>query len=173
MNRQKTKPRPNRIRQMCNMLEAAAKKHHVRVNMLEPTIRLRASDNPCKTICCHGGLFALAMEEKNDYRFLEGNLTENKFGMATTVFFDEGADMMARFLGFCDSNDLREWAEINANIWGNPYGKNMFHAGKAFGLYRGIDDPMLKGICEPTVEDILKHWRDVAKRIEENERSQI
>jgi hypothetical protein len=71
----------------------------------------------CGTAHCVGGWYAVA----NLGRKFIDNKIKNGF-----VDFTDGADLMARDLGFADHLELQDWAYKNSRIWGNENGDEMF-----------------------------------------------
>ena len=67
----------------------------------------------CGTPACHAGL--------------AGALLIKKVGVCRT--YSDGADALARFLGFRSKSSLEWWAGDNPKIWGNIYGSQMFLRG--------------------------------------------
>jgi hypothetical protein len=93
--------------------------------------------NICGTPMCHGGWYAVAANVKPD-----------NFGI---VDFDDGALALAKTLGFIDKHALKDWALNNPNLWGNPYGNNMFCSISAFNDAK-------------TMRGVINHWIGVHNR---------
>ena len=110
--------------------------HHVIMSQANVTVE-------CGTTACHAGWYELARAPAG---------TEIK-----SLFWTDGADQMARDLGFEYREDLTEWARDNPDVWGNEYGYGMFQLNLAFG-----DGPI-------TLADIAEHWHGVANRLEARE----
>lgn len=72
----------------------------------------------CGTAHCIGGWYAIA---KNLHR-----------DQTVSVDFLDGADAMARDLGFSDSYSYREWAHANEDLWGNWRGFDVFCSPRAY-----------------------------------------
>lgn len=101
----------------------------------------------CGTPGCHAGWADIALNPYN---------TERRS-------FHCGKIALAEFLGFDDPYNLKEWARLNPEIWGNSYGELMFCSGRAFGQSPSIDFPA-------TV--LVDHWRGVGERLKAFEDSQ-
>ena len=72
----------------------------------------------CDTPACHGGWAAIMYGE-------QGYL----FG---TSFYNRGAEILAKKLGFEGRIAYEQWAATYPEYWGNRYGDNMFKKGEAF-----------------------------------------
>ena len=129
--------------------------------------------HPCKTICCHGGMFLLALKEDTSNFSFEYNpylydaqtlYYKNSFiGKKTSVpNFADGAELLAKFLGFTNIEGLKDWAVRNPNLWGNRHGDKMFSADVAF-MEDTVDQ---SNSCNGSVDTIINHWKKVADRIE-------
>lgn len=92
----------------------------------------------CGTPMCHAGYYAI-MNSMDDY--------------------EDGANKMAKDLGFKNSRDLLTWALDNPEIWGNKNGNGMFSAPISF----GIDTPTAIG----DLQVIIDHWKGVQSRLAE------
>lgn len=149
----KLHPEPDRIRFMCDKMESYIQDNDIDIFMDEPEIQ----KHPCRTICCHAGLFALSLEKVDKLYLSFGNLVGGK--LVHYNGFTKAVDNMADYLrpGFeWTQLNLREWAEKNPQFWGNKRGNFMFIDGSAF------DTPGYR--LSPQV--IIDHWRLVAQRIE-------
>ena len=71
----------------------------------------------CGTAHCVGGWYAVANLDDETIK----DKIKNGF-----VDFTDGADLMARDLGFADHLELQDWAYKNSRIWGNENGDEMF-----------------------------------------------
>ena len=71
----------------------------------------------CGTVHCVGGWYAIANLDRPEIkdRFKKG-----------FVGYSDGADLMAKDLGFANRDCLQTWAFDNPEIWGNPRGGSMF-----------------------------------------------
>lgn len=96
----------------------------------------------CGTVHCVGGWFAVALCDLN-----------------SPLNYQDGADAFAEILGFQKYMDMKYWADINRNMWGNSNGLSMFSLSMAYRNNGGRDSR--------TMQDVLNHWRRVAQRIEE------
>ena len=72
--------------------------------------------------------------------------------------FSHASKMLAKRLGFENTNKLLDWAEANPQLWGNEYGAHMFAGFKAYPKAETAD-------TENRMEILLKHWEEVADRI--------
>lgn len=95
----------------------------------------------CGTVHCHGGWYAVATMSPND----------------NGLDYSDGADAMAKDLGFTDYGELCSWADRNRAIWGNGFGQSMFNSIFAFtpGDKRNADN----------LQDIYDHWAEVHDRL--------
>jgi len=100
-------------------------------------------DYSCGTIHCHGGWYAIASK-----------LHENKI-----VDYENGADQMAKDLGFVGYVDLLCWARENKKIWGNKFPQLMFSDEMAF--YHKTKRPL----GAENLQHIIDHWREVAEKL--------
>ena len=95
--------------------------------------------NDCGTVACHAGWYLLG-----------------RSGHVSDAGWADGADMIAKDLGFQDREELENWAGRNPGLWGNSNGFRMFYNPRAF---------MIDGYLE--LHRIANHWDEVASRIEE------
>ncbi len=109
----------------------------------------------CGTTHCHGGWYWVA---KNGDHGIEDD--ESTDGMA----FEDGADMLARDLGFKDYVHLEDWAKYNPEIWGNYDGSAMFVDEKAF---TSKDPNSRRHKTIYNLQDIIDHWCEVRDRLPE------
>ncbi len=93
----------------------------------------------CGTTACHGGYAALVLNVR-------------------TNWYEDGANALAKYLGFHNEADLSEWASEYPKYWGNDYGYSMFSSRNAFGI--SVHD-------EIKLEHIVKHYFLVAKNLME------
>lgn len=177
-------PNPVKIREAMDLLESADKKYNIIPDMLEVFVKKRShkqkssraydqnTNHPCSTICCHGGMFLLALAEQSSRMRFEDTIdSETKILMykdptdkdkEVTAGFTDGCKLLAKFLGFRYESDLIEWASDNPKLWGNDFGNVMFSSVTAFNFKPEPEDIL----GELTINDIINHWRDVANRIE-------
>lgn len=99
----------------------------------------------CGTIHCFGGWFAVAC--------LNARLLKRG------VYFSDGANKMAKILGFECRLFLEQWAARNPNIWGNSSGGGMFHLAIAF------QDSVYRPFGAKSVSDIINHLEEVQARL--------
>lgn len=109
-------------------------------DMYETTI-----EPECKTPGCHGGWAYLALRKR----------------IPRDSSFSQGAEILAKFLGFSDQWALSEWAETNSEIWGNSAGYEMFANPLAFNRKSDVFP----------IQVIIKHWEKVGKRLEKLEKA--
>ena len=121
----------------------------------------------CGTIACHGGLYELEHALRNGDKYVfnlnkEDDLQrsylseKNEEGTMIPLNFKNGADRIARDLGFTSRRELEKWATSNPERWGNKYGGSLFCDENAFNEK------------ETTIllTTIVTWWRNVADRIE-------
>lgn len=99
----------------------------------------------CGTVHCFGGWIAVALIEADK--------------LTGEVWYDDGANVMARMLGFERAEYLQDWAEINKDIWGNRRGYSMFCEEKAF------RHSILRPKGAKSVSDIINHLEEVQARL--------
>jgi hypothetical protein len=113
-----------------------------------PGLRLDMSEGEvndghiCGTVHCHAGTYAIM-----------------RCDLDKELYYGDGAEQMARDLGFIGSFSLKEWAEHNANIWGNENGGCMFIEPVAFTSPSRPDGAL-------SIQHIADHWNEVAQRLE-------
>ena len=131
--------------------------------------RVYINEELCGTQACHGGFYELefALRNKEDFILPEDfydntdceyllKKTLDSDGCYIPVYWYDGAERMAKDLGFKDRNQLEEWANKNPLLWGNTKGRDMFQDGEAFkGDYDSVK-----------LIDVVNHWLTVAERIE-------
>lgn len=106
--------------------------------------------NICGTPMCHAGWYATAEMDRIKKQYA------NDPNWYPT--YDEGAEAMAKDLGFEDEYELQKWANDNEIIWGNDTGYEMFNSKFAFATtkrHRGAE----------SLQDIVDHWEEVRDRI--------
>jgi hypothetical protein len=81
-------------------------------------------NHTCNTIHCVGGWYAIAVIDTDTRR----------------VNFMNGANRMARHLGFSDCSEMENWAGIHPYIWGNGDGRMLFCARSAYNNANSISD---------------------------------
>ena len=104
---------------------------------------------------CHAGWYMYGTEKGIWRDCIYGQVLSTGRDVGATPY-TEGADLMAKSLGFKDQFELRLWADNNPYLWGNSYGVYLFTRMKAFGLSKKT----------LTFKDIFKHWRLVGHRLE-------
>jgi hypothetical protein len=84
--------------------------------------RVRNKEYDCGTVHCVGGWYAVAN--------LNRKAIKNKFDEGHVAYghidYVDGANLMAKDLGFADHYELEDWANKNPKIWGNERGRFMF-----------------------------------------------
>lgn len=116
------------------VLPLATREHHL--HMMET--RVNRGNHACGTIHCIGGWYAVASLDM-----------ENK-----SLDFIDGADEMARNLGFSDCYALNRWAADTPGIWGNPYGGYLFSTTRAYNYASTLAEAVefLKGVRDRSPE---------------------
>lgn len=101
----------------------------------------------CGTVHCVAGWFAVA-NIKNKYI-----KEEIKEGYCN---YEDGANLIAKRLGFKSPYELAKWAKENPEIWGNEYGTCMFSRESAYKDLEGSNTPMTA---------IIQHLEGVRDRL--------
>jgi len=78
-----------------------------------------SEDEICGTPMCHGGWYAAANNVFGDS------------GPFAPFEYEDGAELLAKHLGFEEQLELEDWASL-ASVWGNTYGEEMFSSRNAF-----------------------------------------
>lgn len=118
-----------------------------KVDMSKSAVEIHA----CGTTMCHGGWYQwLTLTSRMTPRSYTGNYTD-------------GANKIAKDLGFADRYQLEGWADFNPKIWGNFYGGEMFSETEAFGV--AFDRNKYRTFI--SLELIGKHWLKVAAKLED------
>ena len=138
----------------------------------------------CGTLACHGGWYALAkyqeetegslrkhgwklsVDQYNDVQIVEAS------GYKYQLDFVEGRDLMAKDLGFEESEGISEWAHHNPKLWGNSYGGNMFHHASAFWTDPYDGPPDDESVPDLDLEDIVLWWEGVRDRVKKMEEAE-
>ena len=115
-----------------------------KVDMDEPFDRRGCHHRLCDTPACHGGWGAI----------LYGVIGND---MDTLDFYLQGADLIAKELGFHSRNHLISWADNYPEYWGNDEGQYMFNGPEAF-------DQDCINFPFPV---IYEHYDSVADRLED------
>jgi len=113
------------------------------VRMMQGAV-CKDSENLCGTPHCHAGWYLHAVSAE----------------INRGTIFTQGSSKMAEDLGFYSENELRRWADVNDEIWGNRFGDAMFCGFEAFGVNK---------YYELDLKIIGEHWIRVADRLEELE----
>lgn len=96
--------------------------------------------HPCNSPHCVGGWYAIANQKK-------------LYTGASCIGYSEGADLLAKDLGFSDDELLENWLKDNPQLWGNDRGDDLFVTSKA---YNG----------EPTdLAGIIDHFKEFKRRV--------
>lgn len=82
------------------------------------------SYHECGTVHCVAGWYAIAVYD-----------TDKKL-----VDFLNGANKMAKALGFNKGTQLRAWAKRHPEIWGNQFGTDMFYCSIAYNNAKTISE---------------------------------
>jgi hypothetical protein len=123
---------------------------------------LSTKEPACGTPGCHAGLISIVAQDLPELQDIYMPLYLSESGRrgkrGNQYFFYVWADALAEFLGFKGEEDLETWAEKNPRLWGNKFGGDMFLSQSAFanGLYKKL-----------THRDIINHWKQVLKKVEE------
>jgi hypothetical protein len=113
----------------------------------------------CGTSGSHPGLIYIVAEEVPGLKYIykrfhfPGYLIEDSF-----PWYD-WASTLANFLGFKDKIGLTDWAKDNPKLWGNKYGHYMFCCEG----WQAFTNSQFKKL---THRDIINHWKQVLKNIE-------
>ncbi len=114
----------------------------------------------CGTSGSHPGLIYIVAEELPELKYIykrfhfPGYLIEDSF-----PWYD-WASTLANFLGFKDKIGLTDWAKDNPKLWGNKYGHYMFCCEG----WQAFTNSQFKKL---THIDIINHWKQVLKNIED------
>ena len=144
----------NKLKQFVNALDALSD------DVKDWEVNMGSGRKPmCDTPGCHAGLISIVAKDlpelqeiyENHIYFSEGCENERDY------HYSLWADTLAEFLGFVDKRDLRAWAKDNPKLWGNKEGYNMFCSFFAFTYDLNK---------EITHIDIINHWKQVLKNIE-------
>jgi len=127
-------PKVKKLTEIIGELKKIVENH--KVDMGSGTIDPNALNNPCGTPGCHGGWLALAMK-------------------TSTADWELGAEQFAKFIGFKSRQQLKDWAGMNPNDWGNKHGASMFYSGQAFGRNSDIFPAQV----------LVDHWEGVIDRL--------
>ena len=162
-------PSPRAIRKAMRRLEAVVDKiEHPRLRMSQAHVARGGLGEGGKTLCnttaCHGGWYALAKYWDDHKRKLkkDKDVAQQLWDNRGTEYisYSDGVHALAKDLGFLCGMQLRKWAGGNPVLWGNSYGYSMFVNAKAF-----FDDDVTT-YDDVTIHDVIRHWREVAARIE-------
>lgn len=165
-------PDPDAIREAMNKIAVVVDADHGEpmLDMHEQEV-IRPYDDECGTTACFAGwyLFADLHDKGEDHAFVDhtDHGTGCRFHALTVpvqhggymVHWDEGANAFARAVGFRHYEELEEWAALRPDLWGNPYGGDMFTRATAYGETPQGD--------EVTIHTVMEHWRNVAINIED------
>jgi hypothetical protein len=91
-------------------------------NMSE-AIAYMKNRHECGTVHCASGWYVVANLDRPEIK--------NRFKKGY-VGYSDGADLMARDLGFADRDCLQTWAYENPEIWGNENGRSIFSEESAY-----------------------------------------
>lgn len=96
----------------------------------------------CGTVHCVGGWYSLGHWQHEAFR---------KGGQS--LDFRDGANALAKDLGFAMYSELSVWAHANREIWGNPAGGQLFAANQAYDHGNGPAKDLA---------DVIRHFEFVA-----------
>jgi hypothetical protein len=148
----------NKLKQFVNALDELSD------DVKDWDVEMESTKEPtCGTPGCHAGLISIVAKDLPGLE--EAHLKVFKIHFKTykeikqdLYVYTIWADALAEFLGFEDILHLTDWAVDNPKLWGNKYGDYMFCARLAF------TDDKSKHL---THRDIINHWKQVLKNIEE------
>ena len=171
-------PTYEQVDRVASVFEALAEEHNASVRMTEADIiRNHPSDDTpvCGTIACHAGWYAYHTKRQHIrwkrwkqysdvtrlYTAVAPQATDDTEEIHDLpVTFILGCQYMAQDLGFTGPNpvlDMLRYYMSNTEIWGNPFGYEMFDSKWAFS---DLDDPP----PDLDLSHLAKHWRMVAER---------
>ena len=116
----------------------------------------------CGTSGSHPGLIYIVAEELPGLKYIY-----KRYYFLGYVYEDDfpwysWASTLAYFLGFKDRVGLMDWARDNPKLWGNKYGDYMFSCEG----WQAFTNSRYKKLIH---RDIIEHWKQVLKNIEEEE----
>ncbi|CAC9656723.1 hypothetical protein [uncultured Gammaproteobacteria bacterium] len=113
----------------------------------------------CGTPGCHAGLIYMAAEDLPELQDIYERIVLSKWN-SCSYRYEVWSNALTVFLGFKNKGGLRLWANDNPKLWGNRFGEGMFVFRLAF-----TDDTDK----QLTHRDIINHWKQVLKKVEEEE----
>ena len=153
-------PKPEAIYKAVRSIEALKKSEHaLKLDFGETHVVVEDRT----TTSCLTGFYAYSQEPEEALVIDDAGIVCNRHSKRP-LEFAENADRFARALGFRDDWALLEWAGRNPRIWGNPHGSQMHRSTNA---YQEPGAPFV----DVTLRHVLKHWRDVARRLKGHLRS--
>ena len=172
-------PTYEQVDRVASAFEALAEEHNASVRMTEADISREhpSDDTPvCGTIACHAGWYAYHANRQHIRWKIRWKQSSNATRRYTAVApqatdgteeihdlpvtFVCGGQCMAQDLGFPGSHavlDMLRYYASNPEIWGNPFGYEMFDSTWAFS---DLEDPP----PDLDLSHLAKHWRMVAER---------
>lgn len=156
---------PSRFRDVADRVDKYADKYTPLLAMEKELISLPKGKTFCHTVACVGGHYAaIKIDEADkepmvDLVPLQDNLLIDDEG--EYVSYEQGANQMARDLGFECSDELAQWMHENPPIWGNNDGHLMFIEDRAWS-----EPNQPKALQTLTLKDVAAKLRAVADRVE-------
>ena len=114
--------------------------------------------NSCGTSACHAGWYRMDKIRHKLSEFVWASASLGFFVLYDgnqLIDFKDGAQNLAKDLGFNNAASLELWAWKNHDLWGNEYGIAMFGRAEAFGEREETI----------TLRHIRDHWAGVAERL--------
>ena len=172
---------------IAELLETAATQ--LSQDTFPPKVLMRATDvwqEECGTCACHAGHYLLAKcllgENESGYTLRRRHdvLDDSLFlvdDQDEPTCWSTGATAMAIDLGFGHPTtkhfgpavQLMNWAQNNPDLWGNTKGHQLFNNPSAFFTPSSPVD--VHPPYQVTIEQIIDHWKGVAKRLQAREQS--
>ncbi|CAC9635195.1 hypothetical protein [uncultured Gammaproteobacteria bacterium] len=119
----------------------------------------------CDTPGCHAGLISIVAKELPELQEIYERIFFSHWNLKYSHYeYSIWADTLAEFLGIKNMHYLRDWAAKNPKLWGNKFGRDMFHSSVAF------TDDTNNLFKEINHRDIIEHWKQVAVNIEKDEK---
>ena len=145
-----------RVREVAARFHRAAKSEGF-VEMEERTARIVSTHDACGMVACAAGHYRLQRTaETLETEAANGQRAVKQERASDTGDWECGVRMIAIDLGMRNRANLVGWADAHPQLWGNNSGWEMFYDERAYER----SGPTL------TLEDIARHWDQVAKHIE-------
>ena len=168
-------PHPEAIRQAMLTMSAGLDLHSTPITVDMGVTHVQ--QEPCETICCHAGMYALGKallegtvvvpSNNRDLELWETGLVARTVGQELDYLylsFMDGVNQLATDLGFSNNLDLENWARYFTSLWNSDYGREMFSQARAFYSPDDLGNPCR--FLTITSERIISWWFDVADRVE-------